>query len=346
MNEELQRRVFDAMKKYAEHFDEDVLAPRRKFLQNCNLRQKKLFVRSGYTDCLEAVAKAVDANQKLLNNILNLTGDNDEDGCAEASDMDKRRVFEAMSQIVREWTSNGVEERQRSFGRVLKWLEEQKDVGGSVLVADSGLSRLAFDISKTGRFERVIANEPNLFMLFTANFIFNEGNKVDKFCVYPNVHDLCNWTAKSDLSASASFPDVALDSNVEDVLDRIEFDHADFLNEFRFKTENRGVFDVVCTTFFLDSCGNALAVVEGVKEVLKPEKGVWINYGTLCYNQSSDMDLTWRQLRTVIADMDFEFLVEEDAFKEEVCYIPSVGNASMAQPKHRPIFFVCRRRKV
>ena len=97
------------------------------------------------------------------------------------------------------------------------------------------------------------------------------------------------------------------------------------------------------TTFFADACSSVLEMVECVRNVLKPDGGVWINLGPLLYHGSSpagSAKLCADELISLIEAMGFEIL-EKSERTTTYCDDPQ----AMSRNEYTSLFFVARRIK-
>jgi len=85
------------------------------------------------------------------------------------------RVYTTFRQIVRDWSSEGANERDSCYGVIigeLKLIYPSISSDIRVLVPGSGLGRLAFDIARLGF--ACEGNEFSLHMLIASNFVINK----------------------------------------------------------------------------------------------------------------------------------------------------------------------------
>lgn len=91
--------------------------------------------------------------------------------------LDTERVVITLKQIVRDWSSEGKEERAACYdpivGALTDYYKDHKDWSKiKVLVPGAGLGRLTYEIAHRGFFCE--GNEFSYFMLIGANFILNK----------------------------------------------------------------------------------------------------------------------------------------------------------------------------
>lgn len=99
------------------------------------------------------------------------------------------RLQAVLHSLVREWSSDGLDERTSTFLPILDDLKNYLPVTLSnaydqrVLVPGCGLARLPLEIVAAGY--SCEANEFSMFMLTTSHFILNGVEKAKEFKIYP-----------------------------------------------------------------------------------------------------------------------------------------------------------------
>ncbi|KAL3229304.1 hypothetical protein MRX96_023621 [Rhipicephalus microplus] len=140
-----------------------------------------------YRQHLDRVRMAIDHNHDVLKlvvaNIAHMfeNVDHSDDvkptNQIQATSLDMDKVQAVLKQFVREWSSEGAEERRACFQPILDAISEHfplNEVDPStihILVPGAGLGRLAYEIARQGYCCQ--GNEFSLFMLFASNFILN-----------------------------------------------------------------------------------------------------------------------------------------------------------------------------
>jgi hypothetical protein len=110
----------------------------------------------GYPKKLEALTAATRMNACLAQSIADLAVDEfflDPESFKGRQGGSLPRTREALRHFVRDWSTEGAEERNRIFGPILEVLDEvppEERDGLRVLVPGSGLGRLAWEISQLG----------------------------------------------------------------------------------------------------------------------------------------------------------------------------------------------------
>jgi len=149
-------RAYHAYAQYARLSGNDLSKMRFSYSQ-LSRANKKLGYAIGYPAKLDRLHDATQRNAVVANGIADLAleefpplKDQPELGLTA---VDLSRVREALKHFVRDWSSEGLEERSRIFGPILEVLQsvdEEKRAGMKVLVPGCGLGRLAWDISELG----------------------------------------------------------------------------------------------------------------------------------------------------------------------------------------------------
>ena len=155
---------------------------------------------------IAALRAAVVANERLLSEVSSqavFSDDNQRRPGSEAEDFAKGRgscptefdmgkVRSTLRQFVREWSAEGAQEREESFGRMLSELTKRVPVpsGSStrprVLIPGAGLGRLAYEVASRGY--EAQGNEWSYYMLLGSSFILNREPGLQPFVIQPWVH--------------------------------------------------------------------------------------------------------------------------------------------------------------
>jgi carnosine N-methyltransferase len=160
------------------------------------------------------------------------------------------KVRSLFKQMARDWSSEGAEERVSCYSRVIRGLVERFPTSNQrheiqVLVPGSGLSRLAWDISRLGF--STLANEFDFSMIVMANYLLNSKLKQNSLSIYPYIIERLNSWSYNDQIRKVTVPDIDMSSN--QLLTRentFSFAMGDFLEVF----SDGEQFDVVVSVFF------------------------------------------------------------------------------------------------
>uniref|UniRef100_A0A914ZRM2 carnosine N-methyltransferase n=1 Tax=Parascaris univalens TaxID=6257 RepID=A0A914ZRM2_PARUN len=267
------------------------------FRRLCDSHQLQLA--SPYSEHLKKMKLCIDQNQRVLKQILSyglemFGGDHSLQTAAEisqlrpASELYMSKVKSTLKQIVRDWSTEGINERTLCYNVVLSAIRARfPDVARrhdvSILVPGAGLGRLTWHLVLEGF--SVQGNEFSLFMLFTSNFILNKCQKENEFTIYPYVLDTCNNWTYEDQIRPVQFPDLCPATASPTRANTFSMCAGDFLQTTNGDDE---CWSVVVTVFFIDTATNLMNYIDTIHRILK-KGGVWINFGPLTYH-FADMD--------------------------------------------------------
>lgn len=200
-------------------------------------------------------------------------------------DMDK--VKSTIKQFYRDWSAEGVAERDVCYGPVMKELEERYGALGiedkaniRVLVPGAGLGRLAFDIAIAGYSAQ--GNEFSYHQLMASNFILNHSTKANEFTLHPFINTFSNHKSITNQLRPVLIPDVHPASLLAAANDRFSMSASDFICGYN-NPESSETFEVCATVFFIDTAPNLCSYLETIRNLLVPG-GVWINFGPLLWH--------------------------------------------------------------
>ncbi|KAJ2801296.1 hypothetical protein H4R20_003731 [Coemansia guatemalensis] len=263
--------------------------------------------------------------------------------------MDK--VLSTLKQLVREWSVEGRDERDQTFGPAIDALEREfANVAGEsrggirVLVPGAGLGRLAFDICCRGFSTQ--GNEFSYFMLLTSKFILNSSQSVNQHVIYPFVHQFSNVAATSDQMRAVQIPDVLPTSMPFAGTAEFSMAAGDFIEIYGSESEKEK-WDAIVTCFFIDTAKNALEYLDVMWHAMKPG-AVWINVGPLYWHfdnveGESSVEFTREEFIELIKRTGF--VLDEEQF-EECVPLPYTSNSrSMLQYTYRCFRCVARKPK-
>lgn len=334
---------------------------------------------------LEHVDDAIDANGDLAEEILSsalqspgfegLEADPSDPSMDWRDTAESRHIDKARStirQIYRDWSAEGLAERQACYGPVLKDLKQEfahlpDKSNVKVLVPGAGLGRLVFEIWRYGY--TIEGNEISWHQLIASNWVLNHTNGTT-FDLYPFAADFSNVIKRDHQLKVVKVPDIHVSSVLKDSSDfmstaRLNMRAGDFVSLYR--EEQYGErFEAVVTVFFIDTAPNLIRYIETVRHCLRPG-GVWINMGPLLWHfedrrlpamdertqsgestrlqagveEPGSFELTDEEVVELVRQMGFDFESHELGF-EGVGYINNPN--SMLQNTYRPSHWVARRR--
>ena len=237
---------------------------------------------------------------------------------------DRTSVSQGIKHFVRDWADEGREERQQSFGCILKSLAQTPRTSREplrVLVPGAGLGRLAHEIDKLGGeyastvqrkvtgcsarhlgFE-VIMNEWSMYMNLAYRYLSSLPDP-DSVAFHPYIDWWSHHALTADLQRSVTFPDQVI--NQSSVL-LIE---GDFTTAF---AKHTGQYDIIVTLFFIDTARNLISYLETIHQLLRPG-GRWINLGPLLYGTAPFVQLSLDEIVALSVQIGFEFQETDATF--------------------------------
>jgi len=261
-----------------------------------------------------------------------------------------------LTQLKREWTEAGLEERQHTFGPVIDALERLLPVSDTaapprVLVPGAGLSRLPWELSLRGY--DAMGVERAMSMLLVGRYIFEvllPTTTTAAFC--PFAHECtgpCNVRRAQHLSRVLEAPgaDAAAASAAASTVSAVRPARtiAGDFNVFATIPESRGTWDAVASVFYVDACGDIIGAANAAHAALKPS-GLWLCCGPLEYDGSfnahaSAVRLCGDELLLLVQRIGFEILEQRDVPCEY-----TADAESMLRMRFECLFFVARKKVV
>jgi len=345
------QKVTNAFRSYKKH-STAVIHKREEYMGRLPVEHQKMLRKHGYQDTLDDLKQAIELNNEIIVQILkdveglfeNVThsGKAETDARVRPGSVDMDKVQSTIKQIVRDWSSMGVEERETCYTPLVNSLLALYPANRGqvkVLVPGAGLGRLAFDIAMEG-FE-CQGSEFSLYMLFASNFILNKCQAVDCYKIQPYIHQFCNNLTSKDQLKMISFPDLDPNTLPEDA--KFSMAAGDFLEVYS-TPEYVASHDCVVTCFFLDCAHNIIHFVQMIHKILK-QGGTWLNLGPLLYHFSDikgedSIEPDYQTLKAVIQDIGFQFESEET----NVQCTYSQNKASMLQYSYNCVRFTARKK--
>lgn len=301
-------------------------------------------VRTCFAHNHEVIMKIIETANLEFNNFKTNLAHPEHLVLKQANQLDIDRINSILTQLVREWTAHGEEERKTCFSKILTALERyfghrkvEDKFEVSVLVPGAGLGRLPYEIASLGY--SCEGNEFSMMMLIVSNFILNQIDEANIYRLYPWVsHYANNFVSESQLTG-VTFPDLAIRPVRPNV--RFSMVGGSFPDVYRIPKYEQSV-DVVATSFFIDTAQNVVDYIETILFVLKPG-GYWINFGPLLYHYAEmpdpSIEPSYTILRNIIESYGFAYLEEETNVP---CYYTRNAQ-SMLCYEYKCVYFVCQK---
>jgi carnosine N-methyltransferase len=255
-----------------------------------------------------------------------------------------------LAQLRREWSDEGADEREQSFGTLLAALERRLPVeeGAApprVLVPGAALGRLVYDLACAGYSPCGV--ECSYFMLVPARWALERlvardlAASTTPTVIYPHAGAVGNVSAAAHLRRETTLGAPATQRAPASLSLRLTA--GDFEAVCR-APAHREAFDAVASCFFIDATRSVLEIVEVVRAVLKPG-GWWVNVGPLLYTHAASVGgsaatprLCADELVLLLGRSGFDVL-EHRAQTCAYCR----DAASMCRTEYEGLFFVARR---
>jgi len=212
-------------------------------------------------------------------------------GIAKGPDVEKARS--TLRQFYRDWSAEGVVERDACYGPVFDALEAERSKSSdgsplSVLVPGTGLGRLLFDLCLRGYNGE--GNEISYHQLLASSYILNHAEHAGQHEIFPWIHSFSNHKSRSNQFKSYKIPDVhpAAELSQAQSPGTMQMCAADFLCLYS-DADHKNSYDAVATVFFLDTAPNLIRYLQVIKHCLKPG-GVLINVGPLLWHWENQVN--------------------------------------------------------
>ncbi|GAM25080.1 hypothetical protein SAMD00019534_082550 [Acytostelium subglobosum LB1] len=249
------------------------------------------------------------------------------------------KVLNLFLLVVRDWSSEGLDERVQSYNpfyasleRYYPSVEQRRDI--KVICPGAGMGRLPYDISMLG-FHTTL-NENSLFLIVALKRIFSGGvNDLNSQTLYPFIHQTKNITDEHTQTRRILIPDIAIGRKDEPGAN-MSFAYGDFfdiyspqvspaltsLSTTTITSNNTNInaninanpntsnkFDCICSSFFIDTVENIFTLIERFHLILNVG-GLWMNNGPLHYHHDAltSFHLNSTELLDIVRSYNFEIL--------------------------------------
>lgn len=330
-----------------------------------SLTPEELSYLTWYPDLIQKLAERSKANQQVTEELAAIAAqewgiDTPTSEWQEPKSQDFDKVRATLLQFAREWSTEGVLERKETIDRVVLaacrlFPDESQRANVKVLVPGCGLGRQVFEFVRNGFWTQ--GNEVSYHMLIALRFVLNNLTKVESRRIFPYLHKLTHLSLRELQLRAVDIPDVSPyseffegekdNSHLSDLMSMVAGSFVDlygpqelaasddFTNDpsaVAFRAETRKSFDIVATSFFLDTAHNVFDYLKTIRNVLK-DGGVWINVGPFHWHFEGDqttrvvkradiegqiatsvpvimegLELTRLELLTLMTSMGFEIL--------------------------------------
>lgn len=299
-----------------------IVQPRRMKYASLKEEEKKLLNWYGkFTDDLQlCIGINQQFTQSLAVSVANDWGvPSDPQKWHPASANEFEKVRSTLLQLSREWSSDGLKEREIANGRIIDKLvqlfpDESERQNIKIVVPGCGLGRLVVDLVRQGFWCQ--GNEFSYHMLLTSNFILNHSKFANLHSIMPFLHKSSHVVKRSNQIRPITVPDSTPMDIHELQLKKPEIPYDELMSMTAgsfvdlygpkdlsstthyttdevaqgFRETNVENYDVVATTFFLDTAINVIDYIKTIHYCLKPG-GLWLNFGPLLWHFEDDINI-------------------------------------------------------
>ncbi|KAK7057814.1 N2227 domain-containing protein [Favolaschia claudopus] len=314
---------------------------------------KRLGYTLGYPAKLNRLVEVTSANAKVTDAIARLAEQqfNIDLPPRGGTSSDLMRVRESLKHYIRDWSADGVREREKIFTPildVLRAVDIDARARQRVLVPGAGLGRLAWEISELG-FLETTAVELSFFMNLAFRFLLDpmSTSTVNQHSIHPYAHWFSHQKSSEALFRSIHFPDV-----VPRLSPTLKLWEADFLTLKPPPAPNPDLlpipgYDFIVTLFFIDTSLNILTTLEHIYSLLRPG-GTWINLGPLLWTAGgqSKLELSLEEVLQAVDELGFIIDPREDGQRTTTVECEYTGDAhAMMRWIYRAEFWVAHKPK-
>jgi hypothetical protein len=265
----------------------------------------------GYTDKLNTVEGLMVKNAGLAEDILDYSlrfygvSRSELEGFVQettnGANKQKGNTLYAMKHFVRDWSNEGLHEREATYPCVLEAMrtafpKRSQLEPVKVLVPGSGLGRLGHEIAALGAFQ-VTMNE----FAYSMNMAYHYLATLKPSNI-STIHPYIDWwshrATNTDLMRAVHFPD-KIDILAQPSVSLVEGDFTIVLKP------HEGTYDALVSHFSIDTATNILTYLETMYALLKPG-GVWINFGPLLYGSIPALQLSLDEVIAMAESLGFE----------------------------------------
>ncbi|KAJ5275631.1 hypothetical protein N7505_004176 [Penicillium chrysogenum] len=305
-------RLLTALYGYTSYKDKNLAEVNRwrNLYKNVPKKQRTLLESTvHYTRKLNTIEHLLDPNNELAKSIVdhglwfyNISQSELDEFIKESESQkrsaDKTSVSQGMKHFVRDWADEGHEEREQSFGCILKSLAQTPrttDRPLRVLLPGAGLGRLAHEVDNLGGFD-VTMNEWSTYMNLAYRYVSSRSvpNSVP---FHPYIDWWSHHATTEDLQRSITFPNQVIRPSSVLLIE------GDFTTVF---AEHTGQYDILVTLFFIDTARNLVTYLETIHRLLRPG-GRWVNLGPLLYGTAPFVQLSLDEIVALSESIGFEF---------------------------------------
>jgi hypothetical protein len=238
-------------------------------------------------------------------------------------------ALQVISHTARDWTAGSSSCRDATNGWIIRAIVDNYCIEMNkmrVLVPGSGLCRLAYDIStcqdllQSGIDICVEANDSSVTMAFGAKSVLDLIKKQAVSKIYPFVSDpQRNEVHSAKRFEMEVFPDEeALAAYrkydaMKNASPQLTYTVGDFSSTYSHESK-RGLYNVIATSFFIDTATNIYEYVFIMKNLLQKDKSsIWVNCGPVQWHPCAMLRPSVDELKDILEACGFDLIVWEIA---------------------------------
>lgn len=290
---------------------------RKAQFKRLSFKDQKQAKQLGYLDKVDVVAKTIDENAVVLNEIANHAISKYDISAIElksASYRDNSRVIESLCHFARDWSQLGDKEYAPIFNFINQSLDkfvpnESDRKNTLVIVPGSGLGKCAHYLSTLApAFKQVESIEFSHLMYLCNEFIYSGSGKRKSFKVHPFLH---NYSHHLNLENQISAYNVDTHSQPPN----LKLNYGDFR---KFKIDNIDQYDkiIVVSCFFIDTAENLFEYFQAIEDLIGDKPGLWINAGPLKYGTQPKVEFNLNELEHLRKLRGWKDLLKDDSTKD------------------------------
>lgn len=293
---------------------------RRKLFNLMSNKQQRISEDVGYKKKLDKIDESIDRNQKFLSKISSFAVQNYGVSYLDFEYLRKQkssqvsgtnyRVVESMSHFKRDWLDAN-DEIKPLLSYITTQLSKVDKDDTCVIVAGSGLGRIAHEVAKLG-YAEVRAVEFSGLMHLCNQFVYSNEEDQEYF---PHIHSNSNFINLKSQFRSNTLKPYKKPQNL----------HLD-LHDFRtFKIDDKFSNAVIVSAFFIDTAENLIDYFDKINSLTTPtsknkiKNGYWINVGPLKYGSAAQVELNADEIEILRKKMGWKDLdYNNDVNKDEI----------------------------
>ena len=189
--------------------------------------------------------------------------------------------------------------------------------GLRVLTPGDALCRLSYDLSRTGLFKEVEANEGSPLFAEFGHFILNCLDA--PFNITPHAGVWYNQDSVGGHFRKVAVPSPFPEEAPKAMGEKFKLTVGAFEQLYAEGGDRHRHFDVLVTSFFLDTIPGSITRALTIIADLLPPGGYWVNYGPLLYRSDEYPKLSWEEIVALLPSRGLEVVKSEHVIHAQYC---------------------------